>query len=94
MACQRKQLRIIAHKYAGERGGQQKGGGGKHDACSGHQQHALFEHIFQFSVVSRAVVVADNGRCADGVADVDGDKDKLHIHQHAVCGDTVFTDIL
>ncbi len=28
VASQRKQLRIIAHKYAGERRGQQKGGGG------------------------------------------------------------------
>lgn len=84
MACQRKQLRVVAHKDAGERGGKQEGCGGQHEACTACQQHAFFQHVFKFYVISRAVVVADDGRGADGVADVDSDKDKLYIHQHTV----------
>ena len=45
-------------------------------------------------MILRAVVETDDGRAADGVTDVDGDKDELHIHQHAVGRDAVLADIV
>ena len=56
----------------------------QHDAGGAHQDDAHAQHVFEFRVVPRAVVEADDRRAADGIADIDGNEDKLDVHQNAV----------
>ena len=85
--------RVISHKEPGQGLRQHNGRQGQHHAGHPHEQGALPQHILQLSVVARAEVVADDGAAADGVANEDGHKDELHIHQHPVGGDAVLSHI-
>ena len=47
--------------------------------------------IFQFLLVSGAVVVADHRRASDGIPDIHRRKDKGYVHDDPVGRHTVFT---
>ena len=94
MLRQRKQALIKSDKHIskGSRGcnGQR---------CQRHthrkgQRHAFTQEIFQLGVILCTVMVADNRRRADGIPDGNGNKDKLHIHQHTIGGNTILPDVL
>ena len=78
------QLRVVSHKGKGQ--GIAQSLRDHHHRSRGHPDdpQALAEHAFQLALIVRAVVVADNGRAADGKAQKCGHKDKIHIHHHRV----------
>ena len=89
MARQVKQPFVVADKDFRQRRGQTERKHRQRDAGYAHQRQAFFQHALQLVVVTRAVVIADNRRAADAVADGCTDEDELHIHQHAVGGNAV-----
>ena len=59
---------------------------------------AAFQEGFRFfhakcSEALCAVVEADDGRAADRIADIDGNKDKLDIQQDAIGRNAVFSEV-
>ncbi len=61
------------------------------DAPGTDQSQAFFEQIFQLHMISGSVMVADDRRTADGVAEEDRQKDEVDIHDRAVRCDTVLS---
>ena len=84
MARQREQSLVVPDKDLRQRRGQYPREYRQHDAGGAHQDDAHAQHVFEFRVVPRAVVEADDRRAADGIADIDGNEDKLDVHQNAV----------
>ena len=76
--------RVIADEDVCQCPGQRDGGDCHHDAQDAHDFQPLHQQVSQLRVIPRAVVVADDGRTADGIADVNRDKNELHIHQYAI----------
>ena len=84
MARQREQSLVVPDEDLRQRRGQYPREYRQHDAGGAHQDDAHAQHVFEFRVVLRAVVEADDRRAADGIADIDGNEDKLDVHQNAI----------
>ena len=91
MAGQCQQLGVVAHKDAGYIGDDQHGEGGHNDGDDADEAETLRVEVVQLGVVACAVVVADDGGAADGIAHEDGHKQERRIHDDAISRDTVFT---
>lgn len=81
--------RVIPHKEPGKRPGQKKCPHAHSNAGNHHERNAFAEHILHLAFVVRPIVIADNGRGADGIANEHGDKEEAHIHNHPVGGHAV-----
>ena len=79
MARQREQSLVVPDEDLRQRRGQYPREYRQHDAGGAHQDDAHAQHVFEFRVVPRAVVEADDRRAADGIADIDGNEDKLDV---------------
>ena len=91
MAGQCQQLGVVAHEDAGYIGDDQHGEGRHNDGDDADEAKALGVKVVQLGVVACAVVVADDGGAADGIAHEDGHKQERRIHDDAISRDTVFT---
>ena len=86
-------LLVIPHKNAAQRFCQQFCQH-KHTARAyDDKQKTLFPQAFQFSVVSRTIMVSYNGRSARGISNKNSKKNEVYIHQDAVSGNTVLSRI-
>ena len=65
---------------AGHIGDDQHGEGGHNDGDDADEAKALGVKVVQLGVVACAVVVADDGGAADGIAHEDGHKQERRIH--------------
>ncbi len=82
---------VIAHKDVGQRRGQQPGQGRHRHAHPRHKAQALLEDVAHLGGILRAIVVADDGGGADGVADENSEEDKIDVHEHTVGGHAVLS---
>ncbi len=57
------------------------------------KRQAFFQNTLHLLVIARAVMVADDGRGADGIADEDGGKNEADVHHDTVSRDTVLARI-
>ena len=90
MAGQCQQLGVVAHKDAGHIGDDQHGEGSHEDGHHADEAETLGVKVVQLGVVACAVVVADDGGAADGIAYEDGHKQERRIHDDAISRDAVF----
>ena len=58
-----------------------------------NQFQTLFQHIVQFRIVARTVMIAYYRSTADGISDKNRNENEFNIHQHAVSCNAVFTRI-
>ena len=93
MAREGKKRCIVAHKQPCERIGKRVGQHRQQQAGSTHQQRAFLQQIAQLAAVARAVMIPHHRGAADGIADVDRNKNKLHIQQYAVGRNPVLSHI-
>ena len=84
MYRQRQQARIVADKDFGQRPGQQLTGSQHRHPGHRNDARTFAQQVFQFVLIVRAKVVADNGRTALRIADEHRREHKAHIHKHAV----------
>lgn len=80
---------IVAHEHHGQGAREQFSEQEHGDRGDDDEAVAFLPQALQFTVILRAVVVADHGSGADGVADEDRHKDHAHVHQNAVRGNAV-----
>ncbi len=76
---QRQQARIIADKDFCQRPGQQLTGSQHRHPGHRNDARTFAQQVFQFVLIVRAKVVADNGRCALRIADEHRREHKAHI---------------
>lgn len=84
---------IVADEDLCQRRGQHARKDREYKAGRAHEARAHPQHVLELRVVLCAVVEADDGRAADRIADIDGNKDKLDIHQDAIGRNAVFSEV-
>ena len=90
MAGQRQQLGVVAHEDAGHIGDEDHGEGRHEDGHHADEAKALGVEVVQLGMVACAVVVADDGGAADGIAHEDGHEEEGRIHDDAIGRHAVF----
>ena len=84
MGRQRQQPRIVADKDFCQRPGQQLTGSQHRHPGHRNDARTFAQQVFQFVLIVRAKVVADDGRTALRIADEHRREHKAQIHKHAV----------
>ena len=84
MARQRIQSFLVADEDLCQRRGQHARKDREYKAGRAHEARAHLQHVLELRVVLCAVVEADDGRAADRIADIDGNKDKLDMMKDGV----------
>lgn len=84
-----KQPGIVTDEDTHQRAGEDLRQHRENDAGSAHEKQAFFEQVFQLRMVLCAVMVADDGRAADRVAEEDRHKDEVDIHDDTIGRDAV-----
>ena len=75
---------IVAHKEVGDRAGKGHGSAGHDEAHEHGDDQALAQEAFELRMVLCAVVVADDRRDGDGIAEEKCLEDEVDVHQNAV----------
>lgn len=84
------QFDIVSGKNFHQRCGEQFGKCGQNDAGNAQQNDTLAKQAFEFVMIGGTVVIADNRRTAEGIAEENCHKDEIDIHDDAIGGNTVF----
>ena len=85
------QFLIIAHENMRQRSREKLSQSHHYNSGAERKYRAFFAHVVKLRVILGAVVITHDRRGSDGVSDVYCRKYELHVHQHAIRGNSVLS---